>query len=697
MENISAKACPLVSPILKLGPNEWSSIAPFLGPNDVLHLRCCGNAPLSLGLAYAGHLNLEWRSGRYVDYSEVFTTLKQFKSVYGLEFSVSSERLLYWTPVNWSQLPTVLNSLRIVATDAPFLLLGSGSLATLLPNLTNLDLVELNVHPVAFGPVTHWLDLRTLAPGLLHLCLKSARPHCLVLEQLERLPSGLLTFDLDIGPQAVTQEEADLLATGAVLPPATRRHAVLLPHLPRSLTRLSLKDYPTASAWRIDGSVLPTSLTYFSYFGLNHPRFEPEMPLENTSSVVSWNIHKHGEQFKHLKTLLLPTVAIIMGDAVEHFPPSLTVLDASFKSGALRGDAKADPIEAFLQKIAPKLIRSDQSDWPEVDKAILSGKLFNDSGASKLAAVSRNPLEGDAIVLPKGIKRYSGNASRLEINAELENLQLFPTSGIPPSILWNFGSTLTSISLRFSISRDHILALPRTLEHLMAAISDLDSWNLLTSLIGPHGQLPHLKQLILFENHLDIQVLESIPQQLEKLEVGLDARTLAPYASVAPPSAFFSSLKQSRITTLTITFLKHSETPQLPFVLGLLNALPPTLKTLSFGSRCMPSRYWPVILPSRLNSLRMTLRKQRFVEAVEHYQVPETIDLGDPSLCPFTLPSTLTSLHLDQMELPIPLEHLPPHISTFSVLTRSRMPVDQSPYFESRTPPKHLQDPKLVY
>ena len=87
----------LDSPILKLGANEWSSIAAFIGPNDVLRLLYCENPAISHAMTGVSHVNLIWRCGRYIDYSEVFTTLRLFKSPYSIDFSISSEQLPYWT------------------------------------------------------------------------------------------------------------------------------------------------------------------------------------------------------------------------------------------------------------------------------------------------------------------------------------------------------------------------------------------------------------------------------------------------------------------------------------------------------------------------------------------------------------------------------------------------------------------------
>ena len=670
----------LDSPILKLGANEWSSIVAFVGPNDVLRLLYCGNPAIFHAMTGVSHVNLIWRCGRYIDYSEVFTTLRLFKSPYSIDFSISSEQLPYWTPIDWSQLPTSLTSLKMVATDAPSLLMSSGNLIELLPHLIDLDLSEstLLTRQQEHRPS---LDFRNLPASLLKLRLKSPAIHYIVLAQLEHLPPSLLTFDLEISPHARSQQEADDSISPALGPVRTIR----LPQLPDSITRLSLRDEIGSSAWQIDGSILPSSISFFSFIGFNFPRFEVEMPSK-AGSVLAWNIHKHGHRFLNLKTLIIPTLVVIMSDAIEHFPPSITVLDASFKSGAIRMDPnfQGDPVDTLIKTFGPKLINYRQDGWDDLFyKTIMSGSLET----PKLESITCFPLYSDTIVLPKGIKHYHGSMSRLEVNPEIESIEFY-FSSTAPLYVWNFGSTLRSLTINTTMLSEHILALPRTLERLSLMLKKSDIWRLLASLICPQGQLPNLKQLILHESQIDADTLSLIPRSLETLVFGIEPNSLEPFASTAPLPQLFSNIKDSLIQTLNIT-IKGSTFSQTPFTIALLNHLPKGLKRFTLETQCAPSRYWPVTLPASLTALTIRLWKD--------CQAPETIDIEDPLLCLFKLPPTLESIICSGMDSLVPIEFFPPYLSKLSIQTNQGVHLDFRDYFASRTPPAHLQNPKLVY
>ena len=669
------------SPILKLGANEWSSIVAFVGPNDVLRLLYCGSPAISQAMTSVSHVNLVWRCGRYVDYSEVFTTLRLFKSPYSIDFSISSEQLLYWTPIDWSQLPTSLTSLKLLATDAPSLLMSSGNLVEIIPHLTELDLSDAKslLRP---SENRKSLDFRNLPASLLKLRLKSQVIHYIVPAQLEHLPPALLTFDLEISPHARSQEEADASISPALGP----ARPIRLPQLPDSITRLSLRDQSGGSVWQIDGSFLPSSISFFSFIGLNFPRFEVEMPSDD-GGVLSWNIHKHGHRLLNLKTLIVPTLIVILSDAIEHFPPSLTLLNGSFKPGAMRDpNSQADPVDAFIKTLAPKLISYRQGDWVECDRALLSGSLE----LPKLETLTCFPGQSDMIVLPKGIKRYDGSMSRLEVNPELESIEFYYSS-TEPLYTWNFGSTLKSLTINtFIRSNVHIWALPRSLERLSMNLKDMEIWRLLASLICPQGQLPNLKQLLMPESQIDVDTLPLIPRSLKTLTFEIQPKSLEPFASTAPLPQLFSAFKDSLIHTLSIT-IKGSKSSQMPFTIAMLNHLPKGLKHLRLETQCAPSRYWPVTLPTSLNTLDIRLQK-----VTEDYQVPETIDIKDPLLCLFKLPSTLESIIGSRMGTLVPIEFLPPYLSLLSIQTPRVVHLDFNEYFESRTPPINLQNPKLV-
>lgn len=645
MGNSSTKLHP---PILHLSADL---IPIFLHPGDVIRLVHVGNTLLTFQIRHhAQNLKMSCNALRFMDFDEVFTTIRRFDHVHHFSFSSAYPAQRFWTPIHMLEWPSLLISLKMSFLGCIDTFMNSGNLHLQLPQLETLQLSD----EANFDPQEHnYVNFKGLPIGLKVLRLSVHRWIDMAISQLALLPSELKELDLDIWINSRLEES--LGNSDATHNP---NHQVTLPHLPPSLTFLRLGPI-TSCIWRLEWSDLPHSLRHLQLDPNPNPTLPSQTALASGPQHTIENSSVSRRYTPHLETMWCPDFVWSLCDLPYCIPPSVTSFEA------ILAHRPHDPTEIDFDEavrfIAPKLVSHVAGLYPKMDEVVFGGK----------------------VAFPR-LVRIVGKLNGLPLNAIIPPFvtEMDWTSGIDftaVSLIRLLSLECSSIELPFlflpltSLKADHlplicVSLLPETLQQLSF---HLFYDEVVTKLFRRmrHGHLPNLTDVDISRG-IFLHQLPKLPPQLRKLH--LDVR----HAGDRPTGR--SALKCLQKSNLTVLQFRFDDYYQVSFhspeaaLLTILNHLPQTLLTLIVESRLAPSRYWTLQLPRGLRFLDMTYPRGHQCDSI----------VLDPSSPPtFVLPPNLLSLRVP-CPLPWTVEELPLH------LVHIDAPGLETEYFRCRPPPR---------
>lgn len=669
MESSDLDALP--PPILRLSADVWTLLADLLAPGDLIRLSSTGCTLLTSHIALGAEtVNLVWHVSRYMDFGELFTALNRFKSVRELDFSSKERTTLYWMPVNWTLLPTSLVTLKLAFLDSVSALLQDGSLNTFCPRLEYLDLADTTNYTVYSQP--RELNLLGLPETLRSLTLASARVFGVYLSQLETLPSGLETLDLDL---MVVDASRTNKFGGDVLRQSQDGSSskILFPRLPDSVTSLRLFAYEVGSFWHVDFASLPKALQKFEFVdmvgGPSLGDFESDDPR-------TYNLEGAATHLEHLHTLLFTAAFISPEEAINLIPSSVTKLAITIASA---GD---EHLKEFLETIAPRLETSSSNNWSEFEHAIFVEKKVVLPHLKEVFFFDHPYSEPSDV--PPTVKHLTTMLGVTSPNLEgLETIEIYPGDNLADAsqtlLSYSFGANLRELSLaNIAIPSEMIDTLPNSLEEIHGDIG-AECWNRLLSRMNRDDSsvcLPHLHE-IANKIDLDICSLAGLPKQLKQLYFSVQNSSMAQPL----PEVLKSLLPHAQLEGLTMSVMQDKDNDPTPQIIELFNILPLTLHTFNFASQSVLSPHWPVKLPPKL----VEFKYRMLVDLVDDFP-PHTDSHG------LELPSSLQVLKLVG-NINLPGYILPPYLSTFSKRAVHPGPPSDNgaSYFARVVPPPNMR------
>lgn len=643
------------SPILRLSGDIWSLLPNFLDYGDLIRLVSTGCPLLASQISCHGRdLRLSWNLSRFMDFEEVYRTTRHFNNVYSIDFKSSSSELLSWTPINRYGWPSSLISLKLRFLDCIVTFLGKEDLHVGLPNLEVLDLAEEMQKPVA-RPV----NLKGLCPRLRVLRLSSHCRHWMAASHLEYLPIQLEELHIDFLIQFCDEDKLE-----APIPVWSTQKTVL-PSLPSSVTRIFLQ-YSKAMAWHIVWSTLPHSLQSLELCSISIPSSPIYVgSFESKPNVTSIEITPTSHaRTPNLTTFSLGSSSLPCGDVIQLVPPSVTHFEACLVNSPENGPS----IDSVARFIAPMLVSLRCEQHEAFEKIVVSGKI----SFPKLKKLYGVHSSSKTSIVPPSVTHYESSelctCPLPETLVSLRGLINLP-------LLLPLRHLTSLIISNGSLPLDCVNHLPNTLTKLVSAADNLAAAALFNRMLIP-GELLSLSELILLDL-IDALAISPIPMQLKTLRIQLEKESLSePFKD-----DLWHSLKSSQLEDLGIYI--HSSFADEPIpaymetvVIQILNNLPDSLQAFIFGIPCVPSRAWPVKLPSNL--LELTL-----------YNFDGGHDSGndfDDSEPPaFALPANLRLLSIDCLTA-WTFKELPPYISLMSCGSAHKDDVFQ--YFDCKPAPR---------
>lgn len=648
-------------PILRLSADLWSVLPAFLHSGDLIRLISIGAPLLTSRISHHGrHLKLTWNSTRYLDFEEVYATLRRFDLVYSVDFQRCFTKKLHWTPVHLHGWPSSLTSLKLQFFDSINTLMGSGGLNLTLPNL---EVLQLSQDMRKWSDKVKSVNFRGL-PSCLRV-LRLSYPDYLftAVSQLENLPAQLEELHLDFLGKSCSEEDLGRDVHELL------EGKVNLPALPPSITSLYLK-HNTSWSWHIDWLILPRSLRTLELpsdapviYGAATPIIVGGFNARPGATTIEITSHSHS-QTPNLTTLICKKSSLELEDLIDLVPPSVTHFDACLvKRGKNGFDA-----ENVALIIAPKLASTLCGLSEEIDRLVFGGmipfpRLQEIIAISKLYA----GIPSSAIIPPSVTKLVSSS-----LPASLTSpMQSSPSLGGPMTTPQLVHLTKLQISDPFPLAS--LGNLPDTLEHITFFPEDNKTASDLFCRMCA-GYLPKLTNVNI-RREISLHAIKEIPPQLQYLHCRLVQDMLMPLDDIV-----LRSWKSSNLVNLVLFMADWSEqfSPMSPVDVGyisLWNHLPDSLRVLECAGPCKPSRQSSVTLPPNLTSLRL----QDTTDA--HFNYIPTTDFSAPLA--FVLPP-----HVTILDLPSPLRwnlaELPPSLSHF--YCGKIGVVDE--YFNTRTPPR---------
>lgn len=621
MADISSNS---LSPILHLSADLWSYLPLFLGSGDLIRLASTGYPLLASRIGRHSHdLKLSWNLSRFMDFEEVFATVRRLNHVRSVDFQSASIELLSWTPIGMCGWPSSLVSLCVNFLGSLDLFMGSGDLQAFLPNLEVLDVSE---ELYRFNSGTALVNLKGLPLGLRSLRLSAPNRRHLLVSQLASLPSQLeelhLRFLCHFCPEVETRS----------LEKAT------LPSLPSSITSLVL-EHSYKSFWHIDWSTLPRSLRTLE---LCSEAMICVGDFESHHKMTTIELHPGSlAATPNLTSFLCDKSTIRLEDVCDLIPPSVTHFTAHLIEDLELG-LKLEDIARF---IAPRLGNLHSGECGAFDEIVLGGKI---SFPKLKTIIAASQISKDA-VFPGSLTDYQErvppNCDYSPLPATLLSLVVHTVS-IPQLDLLTHLTSLDASVAAFPL--DAVPHLPNTLTELeIVADPDTIASALFDRMLMP-GQLASLSALDIY-SEVRVSCLSRVPPQLTKLHIRLLQDSLLEPID----AAILHSLRSSRLHESSF-YVGGKFTSRLDGLVQLLNNLPYSLRVLVCGAPCPVSRNWNLSLPSKL--LEVTFYQ------TETGVSSETPDYASPPT--FVLPQNLRLLSIDTPGWTA--NELPPHLSLLS-------------------------------
>lgn len=678
----------LPSPIYRLDASSWAFIGSFLGPGDVTRL-CSANHRLSILVrAVIRDLNLVWHSHRFIELGLVLSHSSSFSRLNRLVFRQHKSTVRSWT-AEWSLLPRNLTSLTLSFLDAPSLILASGSLESLVPDLHHLDLEDLQFS--GDTNVYSNVSFKGLPSNLTHLRVHSRRPLAFKVDDLSSLPSCLEDLELSFSPRfgLFTDLPGKSVSEASFSPPSSitcltnDSFRATLPKLPESLMRLRILD-GWGDFWFVRCTDLPSSLETFHFESLNWmanvlsegvgASGEAARAQQMSDSFSIIDIAGAAFHWPRMKRFIASDLQITFSEALAHIPASATAVEALI----IGSDDEVDEqlLDDLMTRVVSRFqtLRSFSSDM--MAYATTTGKYALPN--LKTWHARSLPID-DAFIIPKSV-------------TSLEPPSWIPLKSydLPPSIeVLNLLELFEFPLVSLDFPKLHTLELPQQFD--MRTYAEKEIWydslpNTLTrlSMSASISNWSHFLQFMALPsktgsgetklpNLVDIRnrtmispvCLGLTPPQVRTLRCNLWQESGAIFAV---PDAFMDScLEKLSVTGTNTQGPESSEAMSVAF----MSRLPRKLKSLKFVFPCNPLNLPQIQLPDSLTSLQIQ---------------------GDWSEEPTNvtcLPASLTRLVVQRYEYTIvpakviPLECLPPYLSRYD-------PQDleaQTQYINSRVPP----------
>lgn len=659
---MTEKSGNFVAPILRLDAFAWSTISYYFESGDVIRLYCIGSRVLSDRLGQGvRHLQLRWQKRGYIRFDQVLASFSLFKAVLSLEFDCSNKYALYNVPIEWSQLPQQLTTLKLSFFDAHYTLFANEAPFTSWP--PSIEVIDIrDTTPYSSDLSKRSVDLSHLSSLSLRQLKLSAdhRPLLVPPSQIELLPATLEALSLGIMIEMSHQLNEDLLFT-----------KLRFPSLPPNLKLLCIKGRISLKL-HIDTAQLPSSLTHFELeYGFNVGDYD-----HSSSKTIDFTGAR--TILTNLQTFLVPHLRISVDEALELLPPSLTLLSVHL-SGKLDSLDKDDQL-SICSKLVDCYVAPDQ----------FVGNLDGSIPFTQLKTLELNTDEFS--VIPSSVTRL-GLLNCVNSAPLPQGLEILVLEGDSESALetFIFGSCLHSLYLDCILSEKSLDFLPNSLTVLKASIPHEPFSYLLKVMSLTTKKLPHLHKITNKEQILP-EFTEHFPTQLRKLVVNfVDFRGVRQTPMAIPPlsSSFLKALQSSSLKSLAIDMrAKSTQYAHSNFQLHLLQNLPKNLTSLRFHTYTIISPFDPIIFPSSLKKLvlygRISPKDLTSVKLDAHPNGPFSL----------ILPPTLEQFHLTNYPFVRDPAWYPPQLSqlrlnsSYDFATAAVVPQ----YWASRDPRLHNPD-----
>lgn len=622
------------APIFRLDSAVWSYISYYALENDLSKLSLLSTVLAQRIKRDIRELKLCWASCRYIDISLILKEINRHPHVTEVAFTSHYPLKPYWTPINWSIMPSQLTSLILAFSGCVTQVFAQIDFQAQLPTLGTLEVSEKR-----FPSSNYSLRLNRLPSTLVHLRVASNRALEVPIAHFETFPSGLEKMELNFKLVLVEQEIFGQLT-----------HKVPFPTLPSSVRKLSWHQH--------DGSVyielakLPPSLESFEFKSskLVFPgEFDPNMAFHT--------ILGNNTDLPRLQEFLVSQFYSTVTISLSTIPSSATRVNITLHSTSIA--SKDD-----LSLIVPKMTH-----FRDVDSSLIPMILSGSVASTMLESLhfgDNQPTVGSPIQFYQhpGLKILT-----LSLPWQVDSIFHSPISL----------SQLVSLTLPerdFKPTVETIALLPDSLESLCGAFSEQVLMELFRQMRTP-PRLPKLKTLK-GSSELSAYVLyDTVPPQLESLSVSLRFG----FGGFQPSLTAF--LQPSALQELDVRIsVFDCPSPEAEIAVSVLNALPSKLTSLTFTSNCRLGNHWPVIFPSSLKHL--DLRSTGFVNRSERAPIFDTTLVES---C--VLPAGLETLAVPSPN-PFTNEQLPKYLSTLEFRSFGARPSFE--YLESRRHP----DPELA-
>lgn len=311
----------LVSPILRLDAFVWSALSYYLDSGDVMQLYFCGSKLLTDRLRQGvRHLRVNCRKSGYIRFQDVFSSCRRFKSLVSFDFNTLIDFQLYYTPVEWSQLPQQLTSLKLSFFDPLDALRDIQNAWP--PQLENLEI--LNPSNAPLWPFRSF-DLSHLPRSLRKLRLLDHHLVFVIYDHFKMLPQMLEELQFECRLRLTDPETfINLPSQNASSQPAPDllMPKIRLPSLPTNLKLLRMRD--PANMLHVDAASLPSSLTHFEINDGWHVYAAADFDSDTAKSI---DLTGASACLPHLRTLSVARLGISVQEAREWIPPSVTRLN----------------------------------------------------------------------------------------------------------------------------------------------------------------------------------------------------------------------------------------------------------------------------------------------------------------------------------------------------------------------------------
>lgn len=631
--------------ILRLDADTIALISRHLVASDVLKLITLGNVVLAARLRRGiESLSCTWNASRYMDLSLAFRTATQFPHLTRFEFGSRLSSARYWSPIDWSFLPSRLEHLKLEFADSIAEFLSIEDKDTRWPSLQTLYLHDFTYSEVVSHPKPPSVDLRRLPP-LTELSLRSDSRSIEIHDQhLLELPIQLKVLELDF--QACHGGRPDTVHGIGSTP---------LPTLPLGLRRLVLRSKDSITGWHVTATALPRTLQEFLFYGPGPIGINAEVP-----HASSLNLRGGAAHLTELHTLSVSTAHLLgFGPALADFlPTSLTSLTCMSDSYDLR----------LMTQVPPYLI-------PAIRACTLRGpdpsirQFFYKSGPLRLETLNLGTRSTE-MVLPPTLKRLR----TLEIGDTalpdgLEELTVM--TAIQPTVTsssWGKSLKVLDIHVESKLPPSFAAILPDTLETMNGVFSRPTWQELVSRLSQPSNNLPNLRKLKNMAP-LPYPCMFGLPSRIKALHF-----TAEPVHLSSLPSYDLGCLESLKVVAQHV----GSDWSVRKMLTVILRELPTTLKELHIRSTSLFQARMAISWPPNLFEFTY-----RYVNAyIGKIPIEESSEFPGPLV---RFPESLQRLTIFNMH-GLPEECLPPHLSVFQVLVTASND-EAAKYFQSRSTP----------